>query len=170
VRSLVELHGGRITADSEGEGRGATFIVELPALQSSRRMVNAPVAVEGELPSLEGVAVLVIDDQKLTREVVAAILRRSGAAVVCVESVGDAFAAMNERRPDVVVCDIAMPGQDGYDFVRRLRESGDRLPVIALTAFGRPEDRENALASGFDAFLKKPVDPMRLATTVRQMV
>jgi CheY-like chemotaxis protein len=68
------------------------------------------------------------------------------------------------------VCDIAMPGEDGYDFVRRLREGGQRVPVIALTAFGRLEDRESVLAGGFDAYLKKPVDPVRLATTVREMV
>lgn len=170
VRSLVELHGGRITAESEGEGRGATFTVELPAMSDTRR-VGAPAAVkELELPSLHGLAVLVIDDQKETRDIVAAILRRGGAIVAGVESVADAFAAMRERRPDVVICDIAMPGEDGYDFVRRLRESGERLPVIALTAFGRPEDRENALARGFDAYLKKPVDPLRLATAVREMV
>jgi signal transduction histidine kinase/CheY-like chemotaxis protein len=166
VRSLVELHGGRITADSDGEGRGATFTVELPALQTERRIGPVPAQADDELPSLEGVAVLVIDDQMATRDVVAAILHRSGATVACVDSAGDAFRAMNERRPDVIVCDIAMPGEDGYDFVRRLRDAGERVPVIALTAFGRPEDREKALASGFDAFLKKPVDPVRLATTV----
>lgn len=170
VRSLVELHGGRITAESDGEGRGATFTVELPAMEDVRRPGAPAAELDDVLPSLENVSVLVIDDQEETREIVGAILRRSGANVACVESVAEAFAAMSERRPDVIVCDIAMPGEDGYDFVRRLRESGQRIPVIALTAFGRPEDREAALARGFDAYLKKPVDPQRFAATVREML
>ena len=170
VRSLVELHGGRIAADSGGEGHGATFTVELPAMRGAAR-AGAPVdRTETELPALQNVTVLVVDDQQPTREVVAAILRRAGAHVVCAESVREAFAAMARQRPDVVLCDIAMPDEDGYVFVQRLRESGQRIPVIALTAFGRPEDREDALARGFDAYLKKPVDPARLAITVREML
>ena len=170
VRSLVELHGGRINADSSGEGHGATFTVDLPAMRGTRRM-GAPVEqTETELPSLEDVQVLVIDDQQPTRDVVAAILRRAGANVACADSVREAFEALAEQRPDVIVCDIAMPDEDGYVFVQRLRESGQRIPVIALTAFGRPEDREDALARGFDAYLKKPVDPARLAGTVREML
>ena len=170
VRSLVELHGGRITAESEGEGRGATFTVELPAAGDAKRTGAPKESPRDELPALEGAAVLVIDDQKPARDLVAAVLRRAGANVTCAESVREAFAAMNQMRPRVVVCDIAMPEEDGYVFLRRLRGSGQQIPVIALTAFGRPEDRDNALASGFDAYLKKPVDPVLLAATVREML
>jgi CheY-like chemotaxis protein len=170
VRSLVELHGGRISADSGGESRGATFTVDLPAMRGARRMGAPADQAETELPSLQNVLVLVIDDQQPTRDVVAAILRRAGAHVACADSVREAFAAMAEQRPDVVICDIAMPDEDGYVFVRRLRESGQRIPVIALTAFGGPEDRDDALARGFDAYLQKPVDPVRLAMTVREML
>ncbi len=169
VRSLVELHGGSISAQSEGEGRGSTFTLELPVLCDASRIGSGKATGESELPSLQGKSVLVIDDHQPTRDVVATILRRAGADVTCAETVAEAFETMGDGNPDVVVCDIAMPGEDGYDFVRKLRDSGRRVPVIALTAFGRPEDRENALARGFDAFLKKPVDPMQLAETVRDM-
>jgi CheY-like chemotaxis protein len=168
VRSLVELHGGSIQADSAGEGEGSTFTVELPALRDARK-IAAAVTEQRELPSLRGKSVLVIDDEKPSRDVVAAILKRAGATVASAESVAEAFTAIGEQAPDVVICDIAMPGEDGYDFLRRFRATDAEAPVIALTAFGRPEDRENALARGFTAYLKKPVDPMLLAETVRDV-
>jgi PAS domain S-box-containing protein len=168
VRRLVELHGGHITAESEGIGRGSTFTVELPAIRTRHTAAITPPASD-ELPSLAGTSVLVIDDESMTRDVVAAILRRAGATVTVAESAQAAHAALADFHPDVILCDIAMPVDDGYTFLRQLRAHDPTTPVIALTAFGRPEDRDKALESGFDAFLKKPVDPVVLAETVKKM-
>jgi CheY-like chemotaxis protein len=106
----------------------------------------------------------------MTRDVVTAILRRAGALVVTADSAGAAHQALAEFNADVILCDIAMPTDDGYAFLREYRQRGGTAPVIALTAFGRPEDREKALSSGFNAFLKKPVEPVVLARTVKEMV
>ncbi|HEX8411459.1 MAG TPA: GAF domain-containing protein [Thermoanaerobaculia bacterium] len=168
ARYLIEMHGGEITAESEGAGRGATFRVVLPALESRAR--ELPPLQPNDLPSLAGMSVLVIDDEPMTRDVIAAILRRCGATVATAESPREAHARIAEQAPDIVVCDIAMPGEDGYAFLRAFRTRDTTTPVIALTAFGRTEDRERALSSGFNAFLKKPVDPMTLAGTLREMV
>jgi len=172
VRSLVELHGGRIMAESEGEGRGATFTVALPAMDAIRRGAGGMHADPAtlELPSLAHVSVLVIDDQAAMRDVVGAILRRAGAQVTTAGSVAEAFALLETQRPDVIVSDIAMPVEDGYQFIRRLRHAGRRTPVIALTAFGGPDDERHARSAGFDAYLKKPVDPAALANAVREML
>jgi PAS domain S-box-containing protein len=169
VRHLVELHGGRITAQSEGRGKGATFIVDLPAIEARQEDVPQEIRVHEELPSLAGMNVLVVDDETMTREVVTAILRRCGADVTSADSASAARERLRESMPDAIVCDIAMPVEDGYAFVRELREHHLDLPVIALTAFGRPDDQERALRSGFDAFLKKPVDPVVLASTLRDI-
>jgi PAS domain S-box-containing protein len=169
VRHLVELHGGRITAESEGIGRGSTFTIELPAMRTRRSAAEVIPRVDDEMPSLEGMSLLVIDDEAMTRDVVTAILRRTGARVVTADSVRSAHEALAEIHPDVILCDIAMPVEDGYTFLREYRQRNGTAPVIALTAFGRPEDREKALGSGFDAFLKKPVDPVVLARTVKEM-
>jgi signal transduction histidine kinase len=169
VRHLVELHGGRITAESEGRGTGATFTVDLPALAANVQPRSLEPLRAAELPSLAGLNVLVIDDESMTRDVVSAILRRCGAEVTCADSAREARERLREKMPDVIVCDIAMPGEDGYSFVRGVRNEHVTVPVVALTAFGRPEDRDRALGSGFDAFLKKPVDPAVLAQTLREI-
>ena len=178
VRYIVELHGGRVSVDSPGAGKGSTFTVELPVLESgtqvpSPRAETAKHRTQAEtlpLPSLEGIRVLAIDDQAYTRDIVAAILRRSGAEVTTASSVREALACVAQSTPDVIVCDIAMPQEDGYAFVRELRANANTeiasLPVIALTAFGRAEDQESALTSGFDDYLKKPVEPVDLANAV----
>jgi PAS domain S-box-containing protein len=178
VRYIVELHGGRVTVESTGDGQGSMFTVDLPVVESaaqaapqraetSSRHVPPPTLA---LPSLAGIKVLAIDDQAYTRDVVAAILRRCGAEVTTASSVRDALECMAKSLPDVIVCDIAMPEEDGYAFVRSLRANDDAhiasLPVIALTAFGRAEDQESALGSGFDDYLKKPVEPADLANAV----
>ncbi|HYK01679.1 MAG TPA: GAF domain-containing protein [Thermoanaerobaculia bacterium] len=170
VRHLVELHGGRITAESEGTGHGSTFTIELPAIRTRRSGTPAAPRATEEMPSLAGISLLVIDDEAMTRDVIAAILRRAGAHVVTADSVRAAHEALAEFTPNVILCDIAMPIDDGYAFLREYRHRGGTSPVIALTAFGRPEDRDKALSSGFNAFLKKPVEPVVLAETVLEMV
>ena len=180
VRSLVELHGGRIRAASEGAGLGATFTVELPVLDPApqsailpRKADAAPVSGLGKgEPVLQGLQVLVIDDQDFTRDLVAAIFRRSGADVRTASSVRQGLGELDGALPGVVVCDLAMPEEDGYAFLRALRSRpapSNATPVIALTAFGRPEDRQHALAAGFDAYLKKPIDPEELTSTVLRL-
>ena len=179
VRSLVEMHGGRIRAGSDGRGRGATFVVELPVQEAAPAIAAAPMSERAvlppasvSLPALNDVTVLVIDDQQFTRDVVGAILRRTGAAVETATSVREALQTFRKLQPDIVVCDIAMPEEDGYVFLREVRGRPDALrttPILALTAFGRPDDRLHALDAGFDAYLKKPVDPAELAETVQRL-
>jgi PAS domain S-box-containing protein len=176
VRSLVELHGGRIRVSSDGAGLGATFTIELPVIDAppmTRRRtpaVEAPVlAPVAELPNLNGVRILVIDDQELTRDLVTAVFRRAEAEVHMASSVREGIEKFHAVKPDVVVCDLAMPEEDGFSFVRAIRgleTPANATPVIALTAFGRPEERQYALAAGFDEYLKKPIDPEGLASTV----
>jgi PAS domain S-box-containing protein len=180
VRSLVELHGGRIRVGSEGAGRGATFTIDLPFIESApanaerSQKSTTPIASKRamELPTLRGLRLLVIDDQEYTRELVTAIFRRTHADVQNASSVREGLRQFEAAPPDVVVCDLAMPEEDGFAFVRAVRALPPPLnatPVIALTAFGRPEDRQNALMSGFDDYLKKPLDPEELASAVRRL-
>jgi PAS domain S-box-containing protein len=179
VRSLVEMHGGRIRVDSEGKGCGATFTLELPVLEAAPAIAAASTseravlqAASSTLPALTDVTVLVVDDQQFTRDVVAAILRRTGAAVQTAASVREGLRLFRKLEPHLVVCDIAMPDEDGYVFLREVRARPDALratPILALTAFGRPEDRLLALDAGFDAYLKKPVDPAELAQLVQRL-
>jgi CheY-like chemotaxis protein len=180
VRSLVALHGGRIFAASEGLGHGATFTVELPVKESPRTFTAHGSPAErasaarsaAQLPQLRGITVLVVDDQQYTRDVVTAVFRRTGATVHAASSVREAVECLQAVSPGVVFCDIAMPVEDGYAFVREVRALPppfDSTPIAALTAFGRPEDRQRALESGFDAYLKKPVEPQELAATALRL-
>lgn len=178
VRSLIEMHGGRIRAESEGRGRGATFTMELPVMESAPPIAAAASsesavlpAAKMALPALNEITALVVDDQQFTRDVVAGILRRAGARVETTSSVREALQMFRKLEPNVVVCDIAMPEEDGYIFLSEVRSRTDALrntPILALTAFGRPDDRLRALDAGFDAYLKKPVDPVELAETVQR--
>ncbi|HEU5161849.1 MAG TPA: ATP-binding protein [Thermoanaerobaculia bacterium] len=177
VRSLVELHGGRIRAWSEGPGRGATFTLDLPVMESTVGVrsvptrsgaVAMPVDEEGELPRMPGMRILVIDDQQHTRDVLGAIFRRAEATIEIASSVREGLERFRETSPAVVLCDLAMPVEDGYVFLSAVRASegpAASTPIIALTAFGRPEDRRRALSAGFDEYLKKPVDPTELVAT-----
>ena len=179
VRSLVEMHGGSIRATSEGKGRGASFTLELPVSEAAPAIVAAHASEASVVPSasmtlpeLRDVTVLVIDDQQYTRDVVAGILRHTGAMVHTAASVREALSLFRRMDPQVVVCDIAMPEEDGYVFLREVRARPDArrsTPILALTAFGRPEDRLLALNAGFDAYLKKPVDPAELAAAVQRL-
>jgi signal transduction histidine kinase/ActR/RegA family two-component response regulator len=184
VRHLVELHGGTVGVESEGEGRGAAFIVRLPvrALRDRRtRRSSLDAAASGAreladamVADLHGVTVLVVDDEVDAQALVRTVLQEAGATAIGASAVADALELLTRFRPDVVVADIGMPGEDGYSLIRQVRERersrADRMPAIALTAYGRAEDRALALESGFDAHLRKPVDTdallMAIATAV----
>lgn len=180
VRTIVELHGGTVTAESAGKNRGATFTVELPVLESAPSMGEKPEARRRALdplpattlPLLSNVVVLVVDDQDYTRDVAAAILRKAQATVHVAASVREGLQVLHDQQPDVIVCDIAMPEEDGYAFVRAVRAletEARETPIVALTAYSRPHDRLQALNAGFSDYLKKPVDPAELAETVRRL-
>jgi two-component system, chemotaxis family, CheB/CheR fusion protein len=176
AKQLAELHGGTISAHSGGEGQGARFRVLLP-LES-----RAP-GSRGEGPAADAVAapetlaqleVLVVEDDPASRETTSRLLEQHGAAVRQASSAAEARAAFAARRPDVIVADIGMPEEDGYALLRGLRASEQvqhtrRVPAIAVTAFARSEDRERAIASGFDEYLPKPVDPQRLLSLIAQL-
>jgi CheY-like chemotaxis protein len=178
ARELVQLHGGTIAARSEGEGKGATFVVKLPCSLihppppgEAREHPSAavPGAPGPPHPDLAGVRVLVVDDPG-TREVAEAILRPLGAEVLLAGSARQGLAFLTSRRPGVLVADIEMPGEDGYSLIRSVRslpvQNGGATPAAALTAFARPEDRWRALDAGFQLHLAKPVEPLDLALAV----
>ena len=177
VKELVELHGGTIHADSPGDGQGATITVALPLPASSTRSKDGdPVAPEGSRPertwtvsdreALEGVRLLVVEDDADTREMLVMVFERSGAMVTAAASAGEATEAMRRAIPDLLVCDIGLPGEDGLELIRKVRaleaEKGGRIPALALTAYAGPVHREKALAAGFDKQVSKPVVPAEL--------
>jgi PAS domain S-box-containing protein len=183
VRHLVELHGGTVAVESEGEGRGATFIVRLPVRAvRERRAGRTPtdMAAHGDdradtvTTDLHGVTVLLVDDEADAQALVRTVLQDAGATAVGASAVGDALELLTRFTPDIVVADIGMPGEDGYSLIRQLRNRersrGDRLPAIALTAYSRAEDRALALKSGFDAHLRKPVDTDALLVAIATAV
>jgi signal transduction histidine kinase/CheY-like chemotaxis protein len=167
VRHLTELHGGRVTAASEGKARGATFRVYLPLLSASavRDLGAAPGTAAGPgVRSLEGLHVMVVDDDPDTRELVGAALQQAAASVTPAASVAQALEALEREAIDIVVSDIAMPGGSGYDLIAAIRASPrtSSLIVVAITAYSRPEDRDQVLAAGFNAHVGKPLDPREL--------
>ena len=179
VRYLVEAHGGTAHAYSAGLGHGATFTIRLPlttAALADRRSGEAqgsggaPGAPSSELPDLTGLRVLVVDDEDDARDIVSTVLRERGAEVLAARSAAEAFEGIQELRPDVLISDLAMPQADGYGLLRRIRalppERGGRTPAIALTAYARADDRKNALLSGFQMYLSKPVAMDELVLTV----
>jgi PAS domain S-box-containing protein len=179
VRHLVEMHGGTVHAESAGEGRGTTFTVTVPLAPDAARdrfpdrPGHAPVGPAPDLEpapvSLAGSRVLVVDDEADSRETVAAMLSDHGADVVTAASASEALRVVQASRPDILVADIGMPGVDGYDLIRAVRAlpSPHRtVAAIAVTAYARAEDRERALAAGYDAHMPKPVEPTGLATLV----
>ncbi|HEX6973668.1 MAG TPA: hybrid sensor histidine kinase/response regulator, partial [Vicinamibacterales bacterium] len=169
VRHLVELHGGQVQAWSDGKGKGATFSVHLPV-----RAVQdvSPVIVRDEAP-LSGVKVLVVDDDPDARTVVSNALSQCGAQTAAAASAREALQVIHEFRPDVLVSDIAMPGEDGYTLLRRVRALGTEgigdVPAVALTGFAEAEDRRRALMAGFQQFVPKPVEADELAAVVRTL-
>src|SRR5215813_9580774 len=186
VKHLVELHGGTITAASEGAGCGATFIVTLPrrhpesiappAVASSEACMGGAIIL-GEALSLEGVSVLVVDDQEEARLFLTQALGGYGAQVTAASSGAEALALLSDplsgKWPDALILDIAMPSEDGYTVLKKVRaleaargDAADRIPAIALTVYGQSEDRLRALKEGFHMHVAKPVEPAELAVVI----
>ena len=173
VRHIVELHGGSVHAESAGEDKGATFTVDLPLaapVATGAAGASGTSGMPGEPMSVKGVRVLIVDDDADSRELLTTVLAQHGAEPTAVKSVSDALATVRHLRPDALVCDIAMPGGDGFALIRQVRswptgEGGD-VPALALTAYARPEDRDRALAAGFQLHLAKPVEPEELVEAV----
>ena len=183
VRHLVELHGGTVSAESEGAERGSSFTVKLPLMSVPVRRPEAAV-VSGNgygntaglvcPPALEGIRVLIVDDEEDARNLIATILEQCEAKVETMSSASQAIEAIRRARPDVLISDIGMPDEDGYSLVKRLRADEDPqlkdLPAVALTAYASEADRARAIDSGFQIHLAKPVDPETLIEAVRQLV
>jgi CheY-like chemotaxis protein/anti-sigma regulatory factor (Ser/Thr protein kinase) len=176
VRHLVELHGGTVAAASEGVGRGATFTVRLPAGPAAAGAgpgARAPGTPEQRI-DFTGRRILVVDDQADARELLSTLLQQFGAAVTEATSVPTALDALGRQPVDLVISDIGMPDQDGYDLIRQVRALPDParagVTMMALTAFARDADRGDAVAAGYDAHLAKPVDPRHLVTAVAALL
>lgn len=183
VKHLVELHGGNVAVESPGVGLGATFTVKLPLLSNEHIQTtsldiispsNTPSSALSFLPSLEGIRVLVVDDEADTRNFVVTVLEQSYAEVQAAASVTEALELIFQCKPDVIVSDIGMPGEDGYALIRKIRElpsdAGGNIPAAALTAYARAEDRLRAIREGFQLHLPKPIEAAELTTVVASLV
>jgi signal transduction histidine kinase/CheY-like chemotaxis protein len=171
VRHLVELHGGDVTVESEGVGKGTELTVTIPLLAEGALAVGgSDRPPQPALSTLAGIRVVVVDDEQDARDLVTAVLEQAGAVVTSVGSAEEAMHAINERPPSLLVSDIGMPGEDGYALIARVRalpaESGGRVPAVAVTAFTRDDDRARALRAGYTAHVAKPIDPAELVTLV----
>jgi PAS domain S-box-containing protein len=173
VRHLVEVHGGTVHASSEGVGKGATFTVTLP-LSSVKRSSDQSCSAQSTIPlDLQGVRVLVVDDEMDARNLIKLVLESHGATVTLAESADQAMSAIKQQKQDVVLSDIGMPGEDGYSLLARMRnlgaDEGRDTPAVALTAFARAEDRRRALLAGFQMHVPKPVEAGELIAVVANL-
>jgi PAS domain S-box-containing protein len=182
VRHLVELHGGRVRASSAGENLGSAFTVELPLMAAQVESDNQSRGVRPTAETftaletatmLDGVRVLVVDDEADARELISTILEQRGARVTTVPSAVEALQSVQSFQPDVIISDIEMPAEDGYTLIKKIREldpkEGGRTPAAALTAYARTEDRMRALMAGFQIHLPKPVEPAELIAVVANL-
>jgi PAS domain S-box-containing protein len=182
VHQLVDLHGGSVSVQSEGEGKGATFTISLPfvgvisnvpdAGSEQQTQSDEIITLEG-LPSLQGLKVLVVDDEADTRELIGEVLKECGSEVITSRSVAEALVALEQHKPDILISDLGMPDEDGYSLISKIRalpsERGGQIPAAALTAYARAEDRMRVLRSGFQFHLPKPVDSAELVTVVASL-
>ncbi|MGH7319393.1 MAG: ATP-binding protein, partial [Candidatus Rokuibacteriota bacterium] len=177
VKHLVELHGGAVRAESAGVDRGATFVVKLPLMAQlapeatarehpTTRRVESPV----EFSAISGLRLLIVDDEPETLELFTRLFRQHGAEVVAAKSAAEALDQLAAGLPDVLICDIEMPGEDGYSLIRKVRalglKEGGSVPAVAVTAYGSVDDRIRLLAAGFQMHVPKPVEPAELVTVV----
>lgn len=184
VRHLVELHGGAVRAESPGEGLGSTFVVSLPLMEASDAQVQRPKFQDDDLvvadakriahkPSLDGLRLLIVDDEPDFRELVTLMLGRYGAVVKTAASAGEALVYVENWKPDVLVSDIGMRDEDGYGLISKVRalslERGGSTPALALTAYTRAEDRLHALSAGYQIHLAKPITGPELAAAVANL-
>jgi signal transduction histidine kinase/ActR/RegA family two-component response regulator len=177
VKYLVDVHGGRVVACSDGEGKGATFVVELPlpigevpGAPGTQRPSSAPRERASSVVRLDGIRVLLVDDDEDALDLASMILTSAGAVVKSCRSAPEALELTQQWHPDVLLSDIEMPGEDGYSLIRKIRALGARhrgdVPAVALTAYGRAEDRVRALSEGYSMHVPKPVDPHELTTII----
>lgn len=176
------MHAGSIRADSAGVGRGATFTVRLPlnAIQSdsplpSERSVIRDVLAATAVPNLlQDVHALVVEDDDDARDLMIMVLKYTGAEITAVKSAEEAVAALDRTEPDVLVSDMGLPGEDGYALVRKVRlrkpEDGGNIPAVAVTAWASDDDRQRAIAAGFQAHVSKPIDASFLLNTIASLV
>jgi PAS domain S-box-containing protein len=180
VKNLVELHGGRITAESAGEGKGATFTVNLPVRAVSGAELSKRLdLIDGAgrlsfLPVLDGLSILTVDDEAQARDLITTLLCKYGAKVTPVSSSAEAMEVLTSYREkfDLIVSDIGMPEENGYTLIRRIRNLPDpigNIPAVALTAFGRSEDRISAMEAGFQMHVPKPVEPTELMMVIASL-
>ena len=185
VRHLVEMHGGTVEAESGGEGRGSTFTVKLPLItlrsidvMSSDKTERVHPSADRNVPfectpELEGLHVLVVDDEEDGRMLVTTVLEKCGAKTTAVDSAASAFEALHTERFDILISDIGMPDEDGYSLIRKVRRlssaEGGQIPAAALTAYARVEDRMKVLRAGFQIHLPKPVEPAELIAVIASL-
>jgi CheY-like chemotaxis protein len=183
VHHLVELHGGTVDAESPGEGQGATFVVKLPVVSVYQKNNPAerihPTAMDTfvtyDCPErMDGMRVLVVDDEADTREMLRLGLGQCGAEVITARSAQEALEAIETERPAILVSDIGMPGEDGYELIGKIRAlpagRGGKIPAIALTAYARTEDRLRALRAGYQMHVTKPVELAELVAVIASLI
>jgi len=178
VRYLVELHGGTIEVESPGEGQGTNFTIKLPLISSpvnsSPGLTNSTLQQTNENPDFSNLKVFVVEDEANSRDLLTFILEECRAKVWAFSSALEALNSFAETKPDLLVSDIAMPEMDGYMLIRQIRslptEQGGRIPAIALTAYARESDRQQALASGFTLYFPKPIEPTELVKAIKSLL
>ena len=184
VRHLMDLHEGSVEVHSEGKNRGSTFTISLPLIPadvSAQGTTAEAVLLQktemqpfGSVEVLQGLRVLVVDDEPDARDLLSTILKRYGSDVRCSESAADAIEAFSEWEPDILVSDIGMPDEDGYTLIKKVRQldsnRAQKIPAVALTAYATDEDRMRALDAGFQTHVAKPIEPEIFVTSIASVL